>query len=129
MDNNLLVLNKNIQAIDIRLQNSIQVAEQWFTALPSTPADVGSDVTDMKQRPQFVGSVATTTTFSQQSSVCSTVKNAPPVYQTIPHLSTPSPACYPYPNAPCSQTSCQSQSVLQVTRNMPVPPPSHMPVA
>ena len=129
LDRKLQALNKNIQAIDIRLQNSIQVAEQWLTALPSTPGDVGSDVTDMKQRLQFVGSVATTTTFSQQSSVCSTVKNAPSVYQTIPHLSTPSPACYPYPSAPSRQTSCQSQSVLQVTCNMPVPPPSHIPIA
>ena len=117
--NKLDSLNKNIKAIDIRLQNSIQAAEQWLTAL--------------KQRPQFVGSVATTTTFSQQSSVCSTVKNAPPVYQTIPYLSTPSPACYPYQNAPnlARKTNLgdQSQSVLQVTCHMPVPPPSHIPIA
>ena len=83
----------------------------------------------MKQRPQFVGSVAMTTTFSQQPYVCSTVNNAPPVSRTIPHLSTPSPACYPYPNAPSRQTSCQSQSVLQVTCNMPVSPPSHISIA
>ena len=66
---------------------------------------------------------------SLSNRLCSTVKNAPPVYQTIPHLSTPSPACFPYPIAPSRQTSCQSQSVLQVTCNMPVPPPSHFPIA
>ena len=52
----------------------------------STPSTVGSDNTDVKRRSQSKRPVATTTTFSQQSSVCSTVKNAPPVYQTIPHL-------------------------------------------
>ena len=95
----------------------------------STPSTVGSDNTDVKRRSQSNRPVATTTTFSQQSSVCSTVKNAPPVYQTIPHFSTPSPACFPYPIAPSRQTSCQSQSVLQVTCHMPVPPPSHIPIA
>ena len=95
----------------------------------STPSTVGSDNTDVKRRSQTNRPVATTTTFSQQSSVCSTGKNAPPVYQTIPHLSPPSPACFPYPIAPSRQTSCQSQSVLQVTCNMPVPPPSHIPIA
>ena len=99
----------------------------------STPSTVGSDNTDVKRRSQSNRPVATTTTFSQQSSVCSTVKNAPPVYQTIPHLSTPSPACYPYQNAPnlARKTNLgdQSQSVLQVTCHMPVPPPSHIPIA
>ena len=99
----------------------------------STPSTVGSDNTDVKRRSQSNRPVATTTTFSQQSSVCSTVKNAPPVYQTIPHLSTPSPACYPYQNAPSlarkTNLGDQSQSVLQVTCNMPVPPPSHIPIA
>ena len=98
----------------------------------STPSTVGSDNTDMKRCSQSNRPVATTTTFSQQSFVCSTVKNAPPVYQTIPHLSTPSPACYPYQNAPnlARKTNLgdQSQSVLQVTCNMPVPPPSHIPI-
>ena len=98
----------------------------------SAPSTVGSDNTDVKRRSQSNRPVATTTTFSQQSSVCSTVKNAPPVYQTIPHLSTPSPACYPYQNAPnlARKTNLgdQSQSVLQVTC-MPVPPPSHIPIA
>ena len=55
------------------------------------------------------------------------------VYQTIPHLSTPSPACYPYQNAPNlaqkTNLSDQSQSALPVTCNMPVPPPSHIPIA
>ena len=99
----------------------------------STPSTVGSDNTNVKRRSQSNRPVATTTTFSQQSSVCSTVKNAPPVYQTIPHLSTPSPACYPYQNAPSlarkTNLGDQSQSVLQVTCNMPVPPPSHIPIA
>ena len=99
----------------------------------STPSTVGSDNTDVKRCSQSNRPVATTTTFSQQSSVCSTVKNAPPVYQTIPHLSTPSPACYPYQNAPnlARKTNLGdlSQSVLQVTCHMPVPPPSHIPVA
>ena len=99
----------------------------------STPSTVGSDNTDVKRCSQSNWPVATTTTFSQQSSVCSTVKNAPPVYQTIPHLSTPSPACYPYQNAPnlARKTNLGdlSQSVLQVTCHMPVPPPSHIPVA
>ena len=95
----------------------------------STPSTVGSDNTDVKRRSQSNRPVATTTTLSQQLSVCSTVKNAPPVYQTIPHLSTPSPACFPYPIAASRQTSCQPQSVLQVTCNMPVPPPSHIPIA
>ena len=98
----------------------------------STPSTVGSNNTDVK-RSQSNRPVATTTTFSQQSSVCSTVKNAPPVYQTIPHLSTPSPACYPYQNAPNlarnTNLGDQSQSVLQVTCHMPVPPPSHIPIA
>ena len=98
----------------------------------STPSTVGSDNTDVKRCSQSNRPVATTTTFSQQSSVCSTVKNAPPVYQTIPHLSTPSPACYPYQNAPnlARKTNLgdQSQSVLQVTCHMPVPPPSHIPI-
>ena len=98
----------------------------------STPSTVGSDNTDVKRCSQSNRPVATTTTFSQQSSVCSTVKNAPPVYQTIPHLSTPSPA-YPYQNAPnlARKTNLgdQSQSVLQVTCHMPVPPPSHIPIA
>ena len=98
----------------------------------STPSTVGSNNTDVK-RSQSNRPVATTTTFSQQSSVLSTVKNAPPVYQTIPHLSTPSPACYPYQNAPnlARKTNLgdQSQSVLQVTCHMPVPPPSHIPIA
>ena len=99
----------------------------------STPSTVGSDNTDVKRRSQSNRPVATTTTFSQQSSVYSTVKNAPPVYQTIPHLSTHSPACYPYQNAPnlARKTNLcdQWQSVLQVTSHMPVPPPSHIPVA
>ena len=99
----------------------------------STPSTVGSDNTDVKRCSQSNRPVATTTTFSQQSSVCSTVKNAPPVYQTIPHLSTPSPACYPYQNAPnlARKTNLgdQSQSVLQVTCHMPVPPSSHIPIA
>ena len=99
----------------------------------STPSTVGSDNTDVKRCSQSNRPVATTTTFSQQSSVLSTVKNAPPVYQTIPHLSTPSPACYPYQNAPnlARKTNLGdlSQSVLQVTCHMPVPPPSHIPVA
>ena len=99
----------------------------------STPSTVGSDNTDVKRRSQSNRPVATTTTLSQQSSVCSTVKNAPPVYQTIPHLSTPSPACYPYQNAPnlARKTNLgdQSQSVLQITCHMPVPPPSHIPIA
>ena len=99
----------------------------------STPSTVGSDNTDVKRRSQSNRSVATTTTFSQQSSVCSTVKNAPPVYQTISHLSIPSPACYPYQNAPnlARKTNLgdQSQSVLQVACHMPVPPPSHIPIA
>ena len=98
----------------------------------STPSTVGSDNTDVK-RSQSNRPVATTTAFSQQSSVCSTVKNAPPVYQTIPHLSTPSPACYPYQNAPSlarkTNLGDQSQSVLQVTCHMPVAPPSHIPIA
>ena len=98
----------------------------------STPSTVGSDITDVKRCSQSNRPVATTTTFSQQSSVCSTVKNAPPVYQTIPHLSTPSPACYPYQNAPSlarkTNLGEQSQSVLQVTCHMPVPPPSHIPI-
>ena len=98
----------------------------------STPSTVGSSNTDVK-RSQSNRPVATTTTFSQQSSVLSTVKNAPPVYQTIPHLSTPSPACYPYQNAPnlARKTNLgdQSQSVLQVTCHMPVPPSSHIPIA
>ena len=99
----------------------------------STPSTVGSDNTDVKRCSQSNRPVATTTTFSQQSSVCSTVKNAPPVYQTIPHLSTHSPACYPYQNAPnlARKTNLcdQSQSVLQVTSHMPVPPLSHIPIA
>ena len=99
----------------------------------STPSTVGSDNTDVKRCSQSNRPVATTTTFSQQLSVCSTVKNAPPVYQTIPHLSTPSPACYPYQNAPnlARKTNLgdQSQSVLQVTCHMPVTPPSHIPIA
>ena len=33
MDSNLLVLNKNIQAIDIRLQKSVRAADLRFTAL------------------------------------------------------------------------------------------------
>ena len=98
----------------------------------STPSTVGSDNTDVKRRSQSNRPVATTTTFSQQSSVCSTVKNAPPVYQTIPHLSTPSPACYPYQNAPSlarkTNLGDRSQSVLQVTCHMPVPLPSHIPI-
>ena len=99
----------------------------------STPSTVGSYNTDVKRCSQSNRPVATTTTFSQQSFVCSTVKNAPPVYQTIPHLSTPSPACYPYQNAPnlARKTNLgdQSQSVLQVTCHMPVPPSSHIPIA
>ena len=99
----------------------------------STPSTVGSDNTDVKRCSQSNRPVATTTIFSQQSSVCSTVKNAPPVYQTIPHLSTHSPACYPYQNAPnlARKTNLcdQSQSVLQVICHMPVPPSSHIPIA
>ena len=99
----------------------------------STLSTVGSDNTDVKRCSQSIRPVATTTTFSQQSSACSTVKNAPPVYQTIPHLSTPSPACYPYQNAPNlapnTNLGDQSQSVLQVTCHMPVTPPSHIPIA
>ena len=83
----------------------------------------------MKKHAQFNNVVATTTTFFQQSSVCSTVGIAPPGYQATPHLSTLSPACYPYQNDPSRQTSCLSQSVLLVTCNMPVSPPSYMPVA
>ena len=62
-----------------------------------------------------------------EKSVCSTVGIAQPGYQDTPHLSTPSPVCYPSQNA--CQTSCQSQSALPVTCNMPVPPPSHIPIA
>ena len=61
--------------------------------------------------------------------MCSTVGIAQPGYQDTPHLSTPSLVCYPYQNAPSRQTSCQSQSALPVTCNMPVPPPSHIPIA
>ena len=84
----------------------------------------------MKQHPQIDGSVAKTTTYSQQSSVCSTVSNAPPCYQAIPHLLTPSPACYSYPNAPNCQTNLcdQLQSVIPVSYNMHVPPPSNISV-
>ena len=99
----------------------------------STLSTVGSDNTDVKRRSQSNRPVATTTTFSQQSSVCSTVKNAPPVYQTVPPLSSPSHACYPFQNAPSlarkTNLGDQSQFVLQVTCHMPVPPPSHIPIA
>ena len=117
-------VNDNANAISRILQNR--------DPKMSTQSTVGSDNTDVKRRSQSNRPVATTTTFSQQSSVCSTVKNAPPVYQTIPHLSTPSPACYPYQNAPSlarkTNLGDQSQSVLQVTCHMPVPPPSHIPI-
>ena len=119
-------VNDNANALSRILQNRCDPKM-------STPSTVGSDDTDVKCRSQSNRPVATTTTLSQQSSVCSTVKNAPPVYQTIPHLSTPSPACYRYQNAPnlARKTNLcdQSQSVLQVTCHMPVPPPSHIPVA
>ena len=46
----------------------------------STPSTVGSDNTDVKRCSQYNRPVATTTTLSQQPSVCSTVKSAPPVY-------------------------------------------------
>ena len=118
-------VNDNANALSRILQNRCDPKM-------STPSTVGSDDTDVK-RSQSNRPVATTTTFSQQSSVLSTVKNAPPVYQTIPHLSTPSPACYPYQNAPnlARKTNLgdQSQSLLQVTCHMPVPPPSHIPIA
>ena len=89
LHSNFQALNKNL-LVDKRLQET------------STTTVDCSDVTDMKQRPQIDWSVATTTAFSQQPSVCSTVNNAPPVYRTVLHLSTPTPACYPYPNAPSS---------------------------
>ena len=150
LDSQLQTLNKNIQAVDIRLQNSVQVADLRFTALQqqiesvqqqinddanaisnveqkvddnaaailsvqqkvddnanailsvttgfskfsdtlmtvqckldalqnhcdqkmSTPATVGSDNTDMKRRSQSNRSVDTISTYSQQSTVCSTV--------------------------------------------------------
>ena len=147
MDRQYVTIQRNEQSADFRytsLKKQLESVQQQVSdnanALSrilqnrcdpkmSTPSTVGSDNTDVKRCSQSNRPVATTTTFSQQSSVCSTVKNAPPVYQTIPHLSTPSPACFPYPIAPSRQTSCQSQSVLQVTCHMPVPPPSHIPIA
>ena len=136
MDRQYVTIQRNEQSADFRytsLKKQIDSVQQQVSdnanALSrilqnrcdpkmSTPSTVGSDNTDVK-RSQSNRPVATTTTFSQQSSVLSTVKNAPPVYQTIPHLSTPSPACYPYQNAPnlARKTNLgdQSQSVLQVT--------------
>ena len=83
-----------------------------------------------RQHPQIDGFVATTMTFSQQTSVCTTVDNAPPVYQASAHLLTPPPAYYPYQNAPnLARQTYLGESELPVTYNMHVPPPSHIPVA
>ena len=129
MDRQYETIQRNEQSADFRYTSLKKQIESKM----STPSTVGSDNTDVKRRSQSNRPVATTTTFSQQSSVCSIVKNAPLVYQTIPHLSTPSPACYPYQNAPSlarkTNLGDQSQSVLQVTCHMPVPPPSHIPIA
>ena len=125
-------IQRNEQSAAFRYTSLSKILQNRCDPKMSTPSTVDSDNTDVK-RSQSNRSVATTTAFSRQSSVCSTVKNAPPVYQTIPHLSTPSPACYPYQNAPnlARKTNLgdQSQSVLQVTCHMPVPPPSHIPIA
>ena len=130
-------LKKQIESIQQQVSDNAnalsRILQNRCDPKMSTPSTVGSDNTDVKRHSQSNRPVATTTTFSQQSSVCSTVKNAPPVYQTIPHLSTPSPACYPYQNAPSlarkTNLGDQSQSVLQVTCHMPVTPPSHIPIA
>ena len=128
MDRQYETIQRNEQSADFRYTSLKKQIESKM----STPSTVGSDNTDVKRRSQSNRPVATTTTFFQQSFVYSTVKNAPPVYQTIPHLSTPSPACYPYQNAPnlARKTNLgdQSQSVLQVTCHMPVPPSSHIPI-
>ena len=129
-------LKKQLESVQERVSDNAnalsRILQNRCYPKMSTPSTVGSNNTDVK-RSQSNRPVATTTTFSQQSSVLSTVKNAPPVYQTIPHLSTPSPACYPYQNAPnlARKTNLgdQSQSVLQVTCHMPVTPPSHIPIA
>ena len=130
-------LKKQLESVQQRVSDNAnalsRILQNRCDPKMSTPSTVGSDNTDVKRCSQSNRPVATTTTFSQQSSVCSTVKNAPPVYQTIPHLSTPSPACYPYQNAPNlarnTNLGDQSQSVLQVTCHMPVTPPSHIPIA
>ena len=129
-------LKKQLESVQERVSDNAnalsRILQNRCYPKMSTPSTVGSNNTDVK-RSQSNRPVATTTTFSQQSSVLSTVKNAPPVNETIPHLSTPSPACYPYQNAPnlARRTNLgdQSQSVLQVTCHMPVPPPSHVPIA
>ena len=129
-------LKKQLEAVQERVSDNAnalsRILQNRCYPKMSTPSTVGSNDTDVK-RSQSNRPVATTTAFSQQSSVLSTVKNAPPVYQTIPHLSTPSPACYPYQNAPnlARKTNLgdQSQSVLHITCHMPVTPPSHIPIA
>ena len=129
-------LKKQLESVQERVSDNAnalsRILQNRCDPKMSTPSTVGSDNTDVKRCSQSNRPVATTTTFSQQSSVCSTVKTAPPYYQTIPHLSTPSLACYPYQNSPnlARKTNLgdQSQSVLQVTCHMPVPPPSHIPI-
>ena len=91
----------------------------------STLANVGSDNTDMKHHSQSHWSVDTTMTYSQQSSVCSTLGIESPGYQA----SSPLPACYPYPNTPSSIACTQPQSALPASYNMHVPPSSNVSVA
>ena len=130
-------LKKQLESVQERVSDNAnalsRILQNRCFPKMSTPSTVGSDNTDVKRRSQSSRSVATTTTFSQQSSVCSTVGIAQPDYQDTPHLSTPSLVCYPYQNAPnlARKTNLgdQSQSVLQVTCHMPVPPPSHIPIA
>ena len=124
---------KVLDSLDV-IKKKSQLVDFKFSTLETRLNEIekssaSSHVTHMKQHAQYTNAVATTTTFSQQSSVCSTVGIASPGYPATPHLSTPSSVCYPYQNAPSRQTSCQSQSALPVTCNMPVPPPSHIPVA
>ena len=124
---------KVLDSLDV-IKKENQLVDSNFSTLETRLNEIekssaSSHVTHMKQHAQYTNAVTTTTIFSHQSSVCSTVGIAQPGYQDTPHLSTPSPVCYPYQNAPSRQTSCQSQSALPVTCNMPVPSPSHIPIA
>ena len=56
------------------VQGKLDTLQNRYDERMSTTAEVCSDDTEMKQRPQINGSVDTTTTFSQQLSVCSTVR-------------------------------------------------------
>ena len=101
------VLEKKVlDSLDV-IKKENQLVDSKFSTLETRLNEIekstaSSHVTHMKQHAQYTNAVDTTSTYSQQSSVCS----------------TPSSACYPYPNVPS-----------HVTCNMPVPTPSHIPIA